>query len=646
MKLSKWLTFSDGTVQKTAASNLPSGIGPNAGFFDRLTSFYYPPGCENTLNQIGADVAVTQQGAGGLRRWAWIGASEVRFTPPATNVTSTTAPPMQLTRALQRFGLPCADGMASLMDKNNPDTRWTYTACTLIKVGSNAVGLFGNGAGSTATYKSLSPKTSFEFFWYDPGTLNGVTIFSYNVDGAGAVNVVGGPTAAVRRVAVTGLIAQVHTVVFTAVTATASAMCLFGANTYNANDLTIDNWGCSGSGASASGVNALVWDDTGTTHVYDGINVVIASSPSVVFVSLGANDYFNSGTLAGFKTALSNIISALQTAGSQVVLVGIYPFTNPALSPTDLPTTWRQAYYDLADTYSVPMVDLHDRWVDATKAFARGLLGNDTEVGSTYYIHPTPAGHSEMTNAMTDLIGPTQPSLPVNIFNATSDPTVTDDVSSGFTVGSRWVNTTTSWEFTALSVAAGAAVWTRISSPSMVAAVVPQPGASNILLPFTNSASAANVGGALNQGLWTPILLTRPTPISGLAFHVTTAASGGAAVVGRCAIFNDNGAGGVGTLIADYGTTAVTSTGLKTVAGARTLQPGIYWTGFKYEYTTVPTTAPQFTSMNSVQPLPGPAMNSINYRCLAASGISGAFTSNPAATPSTTNAPIVGIVVT
>lgn len=254
-------------------------------------------------------------------------------------------------------------------------------------------------------------------------------------------------------------------------------------------------------------------------------------------------------------------------------------------------------------------------------------------------------GSDVWTVAAVTLSGP-GPASPLNNLSATTDPAVGNDNTQGYSVGSRWINTTTGWEFSALAVTTGAAIWMRISPTSLLPAFVPQTGASNILHPWHDVASAANVGGAQNQGMFTQFILTKPTTISGLAFQVTTAAAGGAGVVGRCGLFNDNGAGGVGTLIADYGTTAVTSTGLKTVAGSRTLQPGIYWTGFKYEYTTVPTTAPQFTSMSTVISIPGPALNSVNYRCLAASGIVGAFVSNPAATPTSTQAPIVGMVVT
>lgn len=257
-------------------------------------------------------------------------------------------------------------------------------------------------------------------------------------------------------------------------------------------------------------------------------------------------------------------------------------------------------------------------------------------------------GSDVWTVAAVTLSGP-GPVSPLNNLSATTDPAVGNDNTQGYSIGSRWINTSTGWEFTALAVTTGAANWMRISPASLAPVVVAQTGASNVLLPFTNIATAAVQisTGALNVGYFVPFIITKPTAISALAFNVTAITSGGTAVVGRLALFNDNGAGGVGTLVADYGTTAMSATGIRSIAGSRTLQPGIYWGAFKYEYSVAPTTHPIMTMMSTVLPLPGPSMTSINYRCLQSSStISGAFTSNPAATPSSTQAPIVGMVVT
>ena len=50
-------------------------------------------------------------------------------------------------------------------------------------------------------------------------------------------------------------------------------------------------------------------------------------------------------------------------------------------------------------------------------------------------------------------------SVPLHVFNKTSDPTVNDDSGDGYSVGSIWVNTTNDTSFMAVDVTAGAAIW-------------------------------------------------------------------------------------------------------------------------------------------------------------------------------------------
>lgn len=47
----------------------------------------------------------------------------------------------------------------------------------------------------------------------------------------------------------------------------------------------------------------------------------------------------------------------------------------------------------------------------------------------------------------------------VNNLSATTDPSVTNDLNQGYSVGSQWINATANRIWTAVSVAVGAAVW-------------------------------------------------------------------------------------------------------------------------------------------------------------------------------------------
>ena len=53
-------------------------------------------------------------------------------------------------------------------------------------------------------------------------------------------------------------------------------------------------------------------------------------------------------------------------------------------------------------------------------------------------------------------------SLPQSNFAATTDPTITNDSSGGYSVGSTWINITADAVFKAVDVTVGAAIWKRI----------------------------------------------------------------------------------------------------------------------------------------------------------------------------------------
>jgi len=49
---------------------------------------------------------------------------------------------------------------------------------------------------------------------------------------------------------------------------------------------------------------------------------------------------------------------------------------------------------------------------------------------------------------------------------ATTDPTVNDDITQGYQIGSTWINTTANKVYIATDVTTGAAIWRSVSPPS------------------------------------------------------------------------------------------------------------------------------------------------------------------------------------
>jgi len=68
--------------------------------------------------------------------------------------------------------------------------------------------------------------------------------------------------------------------------------------------------------------------------------------------------------------------------------------------------------------------------------------------------------------------------IPFEVFSKTSDPTVNDDVNSGYGRGDEWTNTVTDQIFKCLNNTAGAAVWFNFVNAAS--------NDKNLVVPFTN----------------------------------------------------------------------------------------------------------------------------------------------------------------
>ena len=95
--------------------------------------------------------------------------------------------------------------------------------------------------------------------------------------------------------------------------------------------------------------------------------------------------------------------------------------------------------------------------------------------------------------------------------STTSNPTVTDDVDSGYYIFSKWCNTTTDDVFICADNTSGAAVWKEISSlgTKTVEAVTTTPHTVTAIESDTTYT---------NQGATSKIVHTLPTAVAGLRF--------------------------------------------------------------------------------------------------------------------------------
>lgn len=140
--------------------------------------------------------------------------------------------------------------------------------------------------------------------------------------------------------------------------------------------------------------------------------------------------------------------------------------------------------------------------------------------------------------------------------------------------------------------------------------------------------------------------------VKGLGVNVSTAAVlGPATIVVTLGIYKDTGSGGLPDLtqLLGSGTVDPTTTGIKYVAFGSpiTLTPGRYWAAVLYVATGTPTTAPVFTTLNSVvstMPLAAATAPGQSARAHSITGMSALPTTSQTLVPHTSSAaPIVAI---
>ena len=176
-------------------------------------------------------------------------------------------------------------------------------------------------------------------------------------------------------------------------------------------------------------------------------------------------------------------------------------------------------------------------------------------------------------------------SYPQSNFVSAVDPTVNDDTSAGYEVGSRWINLTTDTEFVCLDATAGAAVWVATTGAGGLALMLPS------LYKGTGTAAryempgwywAANAVAVWSSGrlVYIPIYVHRTTTYDRISIYVDTLDAG---KLMRLGIYEaTSGVTGLlpGALVLDAGTVSIGTTGIKEINISQELTEGFYYLAF------------------------------------------------------------------
>lgn len=329
----------------------------------------------SNTHRLRASLGRAQAGTG-VAHHAFIGDSETSYFV-GTGADQLGMWPRVYQTVLASMGIPkggtgvvvAADAGAGPMDP-----RWTYPVGTWT---NNNEYRSTSASGAQALFTSDLAGTTADVWYF--GTSGGFTV---SIDGAAAVTVTPAGGLTVQRYTVTGLSNATHTVRVT--TTSTSPVYLIAANVSGASGLIVHDIARYGSYASQN--DAGSWTPTGGVSIYTSRAGCLPTTPDVVWIALGVNDYQVVGitdpTIA--TAAISGIAGRFPS--SDVILVAQYqPATN---------SNWPDyvtALHDLADSLDVPLLDMYDRSGGTTVATANGLMG-DT-------VHPNSAAQRDWGRA-------------------------------------------------------------------------------------------------------------------------------------------------------------------------------------------------------------------------------------------------------
>lgn len=207
---------------------------------------------------------------------------------------------------------------------------------------------------------------------------------TYN-EATGVVTAAGGSSMA--QITVSGLANAVHVI---RCTANAGTVYLGAFQVRTTSGLQVSNFGIGGGLASdfIVGVGG---------QPYGALAIAAAESPALVTVDLMTNENYKSVSAATFKTKLDLIVTTLQAANADVLLIGEIPAGgNTQAGPAMDLTAYRTALYEVAVTRDVPVLDMFDRWGSYAAANANGQMSD--------VFHPTIAGQRDYARAVRDVI--------------------------------------------------------------------------------------------------------------------------------------------------------------------------------------------------------------------------------------------------
>jgi lysophospholipase L1-like esterase len=207
-------------------------------------------------------------------------------------------------------------------------------------------------AMTTGQVVTFTPNDSYQYDRVDIHFIDSGGNINISVDGANTITSVATTGSGNMKFQTVNLTLGYHVLYMTGNSST--TFFLEGASFWKSTAPTIEVYNGGSGGAEASG-------STGTTG-YGSLQGAVAVQPCLTFVNFGINEINNGDTTASqYQTNITTIVSTLQNASCDVILVMPHPFGTSSNYSNSV-AQFRAALHSISTTYNVPVLDLGNRY--------------------------------------------------------------------------------------------------------------------------------------------------------------------------------------------------------------------------------------------------------------------------------------------
>jgi hypothetical protein len=315
-----------------------------------------------------------------------IGDSTTRGLGAATTNYEQLSYPSELTQALNADGVGAQDNNF-LGDQNDNSAVSLFGGAfqsSIITAGGESIGMLQAGAGFTFTLDNA-------------GSFNRLTI-SYLDYGNGTVTVsVGGSQTVLATLSIGSTLETLTQTIdlpagsyqsVTVTSASSNPVDIQGVSFANSTSGAIQVYNAGIGGYDSTSMNTSVYQGqalVGSAEGYGPVASALALSPSLAIVDIGIDDYvWGTGTAATVAQNLTDIITNLQNAGSDVIIVIPEPFDLTGYD-ADI-TTLRAALQNVSLSMNVPLIDLSASYSDNFNTlWSEALMSDPLHPDATLY---------------------------------------------------------------------------------------------------------------------------------------------------------------------------------------------------------------------------------------------------------------------